>query len=151
MLRTFCTLSAFAILALPASAADPDTAPMAEVKVTVVFPATLDSFNGRSVKVILDQSVPPQPGDKPGVTISLPVDTQQVDNVSHVKGKESSQEVTVGSKVKLDPSLKYMVLAQVWADGKFKGTATVQNKPNVAVLTNGAPSAVTMTVMHLNK
>ena len=110
---------------------------MAEVKVTVVFPATLDSFDAHSVKVILDQSDPPKPGDKPGVTTAHPVDTQQVDNVSHVKGTESKQEVTVGSKVKRDPNLKYTVIAQVWAGGKFKGPAMAQSKPFVSVL-NGA-------------
>jgi len=147
MLRICCTLFALTVLAAPAVA----VGQTAEVKVTVVFPATLDSFDGRSVKVILDQSVPPKPGDKPGVTVSVPVDTQQVDNVSHVKGTESKQEVVVGSKVKLDPSLKYMVIAQVWADGKSKGPATAQGKPFVSVLTGGAPSEVTMTVMHLAK
>jgi hypothetical protein len=139
-------LFALVVFAVPARAADPDAAQMAEVKVTVVFPATLDSFDAHSVKVILDQSDPP----KPGVTTAHPVDTQQVDNVSHVKGTESKQEVTVGSKVKLDPTLKYTVIAQVWADGKFKGPAMAQNKPFVSVL-NGAPSEITMTVMHLVK
>jgi hypothetical protein len=151
MFKACCTLLMFAVLALPAAAADSDAAQMAEVKVTIVFPASLDSFDAHSVKVILDQSVPPQPGDKPGVTISHPVDTQQVDDVSHVKGTESKLEVTVGSKVNLDPSLKYMVLAQVWAGGKSKGLAMLQNKPNVSVLTGGAPNAVTLTVMHLVK
>jgi len=119
---------------------------MAEVKVTVVFPATLDSFDAHSVKVILNQSDPPKPGDKPGVTTAHPVDTQQVDNVSHLKGTESKQEVTVGSKVKRDPNLKYTVIAQVWAGGKFKGPAMAQSKPFVSVL-NGAPSEITMTVI----
>ena len=147
-------LVGFGFAALPARAADPGTATTAEVKVTVVFPANLDSFDAHSVKVFLSRSDPqtaPGPGQQTVVTTYQPVDTQQIDNVSHVKGKESQQVVVVGSKVKLDPNLKYLVRAQVLSNNQFKGSAMLNNVPAVPVLTGGAPSAVTLTVTHLNK
>ena len=154
MLKTCCTLLAFGLAAVPALAADSGAATTAEVTVTVVFPTTLDSFDAHSVKVFLSQSDPqsaPVPGQKV-VTTYEPVDTQQIDNVSHVKGKESQQVVVVGSKVKLDSSLKYLVSAQVLADNKFKGSAMLNNAPTVPVLTGESRrAAVTLTVMHLNK
>ncbi len=109
MLKICCTLFAFGFLAVPALADDPGRATTAEVKITVVFPANLDSFDNHSVKVFLSQSTPqtaPGPGQRTVVTTYLPVDTQQVDNLSHVKGTESKQVVIVGSKVKLELSLE---------------------------------------------
>ena len=156
MLKICCTLFAFGFLTLPALADDPGTATTAEVKITVVFPANLDSFDGHSIKVFLSLSrlrkpYPRTPAQRTVVTTYLPVDTQQVDNVSHMKGTESKQVVTVGSKIKLEPSLKYLASAQVLSDNKFKGSGMLNSKPTVPVLTGGAPSEVTLTVLHLNK
>ena len=144
-------LGILSLLALPAGAADSVSAETAEVKVTVIFPATLNSFDNLSVKVFLDQSQPPAPGADPNTTYYQVVDTQESDKVSHVKGTESKVEVTVGTKVQLDANLKYMVLARVLDDPKTKGIAMFQGKPTVMVLTGGGPNAVTMTVTHVNK
>ena len=130
---------------------EPAAGQTAEVKVTVVFPAALDSFDGRSVKVLLNETDPPQPGDKPGFIRGHAVETQQIDKLSHVKGTESKQLVVVGSKTKLNPKAKYLVIAQILADGKSKGIARVDGKPSAPVLTDGAPREVTMTVVHLVK
>jgi hypothetical protein len=132
-----------AVLAPRARAADSGNA---ELKVTFVVPAAIDSFQDVTLKVILSQSTPSQ---TPGITTYKPVDSTESSKVSHTKGTESKEELTVGSKVKLDPNLKYVAIAQIWANGKIKGIARSDGKPSVPVLTSGGPSAVTFTVSRI--
>ena len=94
MLKICCTLFAFGFLAVPALADDPGRATTAEVKITVVFPANLDSFDNHSVKVssLVDSATAPGPGQRTVVTTYLPVDTQQIDNLScEGNGKQASR------------------------------------------------------------
>jgi hypothetical protein len=152
MFKHWSMVLTLAVVALPASlAAAADSGPTAAVKVTVVFPASLDSFDNLSVKAILSQSQPPAPDQSPRVTNYRPVDTQVVEKVSHVNGTDSTVAVVVGKNVKLDGSLKYLAMATVWDGRKYRGGAAFKNKPAVPVLTGGAPNTVTLTVDYLNK
>ena len=146
MAKTYAALLASAMFVLNTSYARAADSGNAEVNVTIVFPATVDSFENLTVKAVLSQSTPSQ---TPGFTSYQGVDSQEIGKVSHTKGTESKELLTVGSKVKLDPNLKYMVMAQVLSNGKMKGIVRSGGKPNVSVPTGGGPSAVTFTAARI--
>jgi len=137
MKRSSLILALIAIVCASAFAQDET----AKVQAKVQIPATLASFKDQQLEVLLYE-FDPRIADKAATLI----DKHLNKSFSHTTGKETSVEITLGEKAKLQPMMGYYLTVFVLdAAGKRTHIGEKDGKAGLcSVLTKSNPSKVTM-------
>ena len=124
----------------------PDTS--TKVTGTVVVPKDLASFDGRVLELRL-YAYDPRGAGKPADL----VEKVEVKDFTHVTGKETKKEFTIGAKGELKENAKYYVTAFVLKgeDRTHLGQADHVKQPLNKVITDGNPRAITIRFKEIGK
>lgn len=149
MFARLAVLVVFA-LAFTASAPAEDKKDDTSTKVTgtVIIPKEVASFEGRVVELRL-YGINKNVADKAADLI----EKVELKDFSHVTGKETKKEFTIGAAGKLDANNRYYVTAFVLKkdDRTHIGTADHVKEPFNKVLTDGNPREVTIRFKEIGK
>ena len=115
----------------------------ARVQVSIKISAKTPSFSGQRLVVSLSHDFPLQ-DDRGDKTVDRHIDAK----FSHQKGQDTVLMVTLGEKVKIDPSVHYMVTVAVFdAASKITHRGVKDGEPGpFYVINKGSPRKLALTV-----
>jgi hypothetical protein len=115
----------------------------AKVQVTIRIPAATPSFKDQRLVVMLYHNFPTQ-DDRGDKAVDRHIDAK----FSHTKGADTLLTITLGEKAKLKREVQYSVNVSVFTrDSKQTHRGELEGRTGpFSVLTNGAPSKLTLQV-----
>jgi hypothetical protein len=136
-----CTALFVCLAALSAQAAEKPEDNTTRVKVAVVIPKDVASFEGRVLELRLFEYDP-----RAADTTAKLVELVEEKGFKHEQGTETKKELTIGARGKLDPTKGYYVTAFVVYNTQRThiGQADHVKEPFNKVLTQGQPRDVTI-------
>jgi hypothetical protein len=148
----FARIAAFAVVALiPATtsqAEDKKDDKSTKVTGTVIVPKDVASFDGRVLELRLyttEKNLADKPADL--------VEKVEIKDFTHIEGKETKKEFTIGAKGELKPGNRYYITAFVLKgeDRTHLGQADHVKFPLNKVITDGNPREVTIRFKEIGK
>ncbi|QJW95569.1 hypothetical protein [Frigoriglobus tundricola] len=136
--RRAAPLALVFMLTAAAPADDPKPDPSTKVTGTVVVPKEVASFDGRVVELRLYARVAGRAADL--------VEKVEIKDFTHVTGKETKKEFTIGAKGERKENTKYYVTAFILKgeERTHLGQADHVKQPLNAVITDNNPRTITI-------
>jgi hypothetical protein len=148
MVTRFTTIAVFVLVVASAVRADDKDDKTTKVTGTVIVPKDVPSFEGR----VLELRLYTTDKNSAGKAADL-VELVEIKDFTHLEGKETKKEFTIGAKGELKPNHRYYITAFILKKDERThiGQADHVKGPLNKVITDGNPREVTIRFKEIGK